>query len=535
VAISVEVTGDFLVESSLARVNRGLFGALARRPEIDLAILPEPTAAPIVGTLDDELLQARRRKRFLPEPQITIRHRWPAVFPRLNGGRYVHMQPWEFGSLPAVWAEQLSECADEVWCYSRYLADMYVRAGLAEERVAVVPLGYDPQIFRPGSPPASATLHDRCAFLYVGDTIARKGVDLAVSAYLTAFKPADKVVLIVKDFGGKDPSDDSRLRDRVAALAGRADIPPVLYIDTFYTDAALADLYRAAAALVAPYRGEGFGLPVLEAMACGVATIVTRGGATDDFTTAQTTIHVDATEVKLGRSYGGFELVGEAFWLEPSEPALVAALRRVYENPAEARAMGARASEAVRGWTWSESAARAVSRLQHVAAAPSRAGQRGGGASTIAPFELKIASRGGEDGVLLEIFRRLGVDDPCVIECVAAGESPSISTYLTRALGWRGVVIEGDAGVYAEFTKCLTDAGVPRDFELLVLPADGDPAWARLIPYRPQVIVTTDGPNAPKALAAQHGYTWLGSESHGTSAFFLRDDLLERSRFAVPA
>src|SRR5690349_14793494 len=116
-AISVEVTGDFLVESSLARVNRGLFGALARRPEVDLGILPEPTAAPLAGSGDDALLQDRRMKRFLPEPDITIRHRWPPVFPRTRRSAYVHMQPWEFGSLPKSWAEQIVAVADEVWCY----------------------------------------------------------------------------------------------------------------------------------------------------------------------------------------------------------------------------------------------------------------------------------------------------------------------------------------------------------------------------------------------------------------------------------
>ena len=203
--ITVEVTGEFLVESSLARVNRGLFGALARREEIELGILPEPTVAPLIGNEDDELLQQRRSWRFLPEPQITVRHRWPAVFPKTHTSAYVHMQPWEFGSLPKAWAEGAKAVADEVWCYSTYIADMYVRAGVARERVHVVPLGYDPKIFKPGPAPLSATLRDRTAFLYVGDTIARKGVDVVVNAYLATFTPRDQVVLIVKDFGGKDP------------------------------------------------------------------------------------------------------------------------------------------------------------------------------------------------------------------------------------------------------------------------------------------------------------------------------------------
>lgn len=45
----------------------------------------------------------------------------------------------------------------------------------------------------------------------------------------------------------------------------------------------MASLYAATHVLVAPYRGEGFCLPVLEAMAVGVCPIVPRGGPTDDF------------------------------------------------------------------------------------------------------------------------------------------------------------------------------------------------------------------------------------------------------------
>jgi len=526
--ISVEVTGEFLVESSLARVNRCLFGALARRSEVDLGILPEPTAAPIAGTSDDVLLQARRTRRFLPEPQVTIRHRWPAVFPNVRSGAYVHMQPWEFGSLPKAWA-QGAKAADEIWCYSKYIADMYVRAGIERERAHVVPLGYDPEVFKPGPVPLSATLRDRMAFLYVGDTIARKGIDVVVNAYLAAFTARDAVVLIVKDFGSKGPGDDTRLRDHVATLGGRRDIPPVLYIDTYYSDSALADLYRAATVLVAPYRGEGFGLPILEAMACGVPTIATRGGASDDFTTKETTIHIDATPVSLGKSYGGFELVEDAFLLEPNEAQVIAAMRRVYENPKLVQAMSAKSAEHAQEFTWERAAERALARIEALAAMTPRA-KSGAGSSGIATFELKMASRGGEDGILLELFRRLGVEDPLYIECVAPGESESISVFFSRSLAWRGAIIEGDTAAYADFSNRLRTAGPTQEFELLVLGPDSDPAWSRLAPYKPKVIVTP-GKDAPKALASSAGYTCIGIESKGSSAFFVRNDLVERSRF----
>ena len=45
----------------------------------------------------------------------------------------------------------------------------------------------------------------------------------------------------------------------------------------------LAGLYAACDCLVHPYRGEGFGLPIAEAMACGLPAIVTGYGAAMDF------------------------------------------------------------------------------------------------------------------------------------------------------------------------------------------------------------------------------------------------------------
>jgi glycosyltransferase involved in cell wall biosynthesis len=47
----------------------------------------------------------------------------------------------------------------------------------------------------------------------------------------------------------------------------------------------MATLYQVADAYVSPYRAEGFNLPVLEAAACGIPIICTRGGPTDEFVT----------------------------------------------------------------------------------------------------------------------------------------------------------------------------------------------------------------------------------------------------------
>ena len=134
--------------------------------------------------------------------------------------------------------------------------------------------------------------------------------------------------------------------------------------------------------------------------------------------------------------------------------------------------------------------------------------------------------------MLLEIFRRLAVDDPVFVELVPSGEDAVTTVYFARALGWRGIVIQGDAPVYADLARRLAEHQVPLDFDLLALGPGGRAGWERAGAYRPKVVCALlDGAPAPVDLARSRGYAPLGVESTGSSAFFIRDDLLSRSRF----
>jgi alpha-1,3-rhamnosyl/mannosyltransferase len=123
----------------------------------------------------------------------------------------------------------------------------------------------------------------------------------------------------------KDPDLARELERRGAELRG--------YVDKEH----LADLYRGAACLVLPSRYEGFGLPVLEAMACGTPVVATNDPAM--------------------REVGG----DAAVYAEPA--GLPEAIRRVLAERDERSRAGLARAEL---FSWDESARRAVAAYREV-------------------------------------------------------------------------------------------------------------------------------------------------------------------------
>src|SRR6202034_1457894 len=132
---------------------------------------------------------------------------------------------------------------------------------------------------------------------------------------------------------------------------------------------AMPRVYAACQCLVHPYRGEGFGLPVLEAMACGLRVIVTGGGATDDFAVDGYAYRLPALRTPISDKIGGLKLCRKGWWLEPVQSALVERLRWIVAHPEEAQTLGRAASDYVRReWTWERAARIASRRLQDLIA-----------------------------------------------------------------------------------------------------------------------------------------------------------------------
>jgi len=372
--------GSFFVHHSLALVNRELNLALLEnehfRRQFDLGIVPyepdtfDPTAVARFAPLVE-------RHGVVPKDvQLTVRHRWPPEFSAPDKGQFVLFQHWEFGSIPTAWVKGIERSAAETWVSTNWVKQCFVQGGVPEERVSVIPLGINPNVFHTGVKPYDfsenpLTRHikpDTYTFLFVGGTIPRKGIDVLLDAYDRGFTARDNVTLIIKDFGTTSFYANQGMNTLVRALQAKPGGANIVYLTDEMTEAEIASLYAACDCLVHPYRGEGYGLPIAEAMACGKPTILTQYGSALDFATPANSYQIPSRIQHLSdKRVGDMETVSYPFWAEPDRPLLTELMRHVIANRDEASAKGQRASEDMASkHTWAHAAEAVRERVAHL-------------------------------------------------------------------------------------------------------------------------------------------------------------------------
>jgi len=221
---------------------------------------------------------------------VTIHDLIPLRFPAYTRG------PWRlYAAAFRAWAALLARRAAAVITDSAdSKTDLVGLLGLASEPVHVIPIGVGEE-FQPGLPAeavASAAARYRIPgpyLLAVGNFLPHKNLPRLVEAYGDLpERLRDRIQLVLA--GTPASHGPARPVDRTALAR------PGVLLPGFIAPNDLPLLYAGAMALVCPSLAEGFGLPVLEAMACGTPVVCARAGALPEVA-GDAALYVDPTDV----------------------------------------------------------------------------------------------------------------------------------------------------------------------------------------------------------------------------------------------
>lgn len=193
--------------------------------------------------------------------------------------------------------------------------------------------------------------------------------------------------------------------------------------------------------------------------------------------------------------------------------------------------------------------------------------------ATLTPYELRVFSQNGEDGVISEIVRRVGAPSQYFVE-IGASSFEANCVLLADVFGWHGLFIDASERQYERLRskyeaaagvairksivtpenveRILTDARVPVQLDVLSIDIDGQDyyLWEAIESHCPRVVIIEYNAalgserqlvqprgvsvgtalygasiRAMESLAAAKGYRLVHTELTGNNAFFVREDL----------
>ncbi|MBF6591371.1 MAG: glycosyltransferase family 4 protein [Ktedonobacterales bacterium] len=313
--IAIDYTSALAQSAGIGRYTRGLTAALARVDTTDELVLYS-SEAPARGQVPPAAANVRLRLagiggRAVGNRGMTILwHRLCVPLPiELLVGRADVFHAPDFSLAPTLWARRVVtihdlaylthpacalprliaylehvvpravRVADEIIAVSqRTAADLIERLGVAPEKVTVIHLGVDPG-FRPvRDVQRLAELERRYGLrhpliLAVGTLEPRKNYERLIAAFARATRAPDGPRMLA--IAGRE----GWLYEQVYAAVVQHGVADRVRFLGYVPEADLPALYSSAEVLAMPSLYEGFGIPVIEAMACGTPVLCSDGGS----------------------------------------------------------------------------------------------------------------------------------------------------------------------------------------------------------------------------------------------------------------
>lgn len=228
---------------------------------------------------------------------------------------------------------------DEIWTTSSFCKDAMISSGI-KKNITVVPGPIDIEKYKETSKLDLSGQAKKFIFLSVFNWNYRKAPEVLIKSYIKEFSNSDDVTLLMVCRSDKQCNDPSIIKSKIDNIIKKEDkgldTPHIARYSQPLSEAQLRSLYRSCNVYVQPSRGEGYGLPYIEASMCGLPVVSTKWGGQLDFLNDKnsTLVEIDKLE-KLSNQTGVY------FWDSEYMPYLLTnsfidnfgkAMRESYED-----------------------------------------------------------------------------------------------------------------------------------------------------------------------------------------------------------
>lgn len=347
--MNVKYLGPLQDYSGYGEANRHIVAAL---DEAGVYVIPELVNYSVESS-DFGSLGARIEPLYAHKGdyKIKVLHTTPNVFKKhMEPGKY-HIGHffWETDRLPDEFADGLKLC-DEIWTGSQANADAIKSTGV-DKPVHIFPQPIETE--REWPEPYKLDGFDGYLFYSIFEWTDRKNPAALLEAFWNEFQGGENVGLLIKTYFRDFTGGNRRMiRHQIEVLkrkSGLTDFPPVfLYLDLM-DRREIMRIHQTGHCYVTAHRGEGWGVPQVEASLNGKPMIATGYAGCHEYFDEKTAVLLPYKMIPLrGMDHSSRWYTSEQKWADVDQDALRAGMRWAFDNQGEAHKMGLRAQKLVK-------------------------------------------------------------------------------------------------------------------------------------------------------------------------------------------
>jgi len=285
-----------------------------------------------------------------------------------NSGKYkIGHCEFEGEEFPKSWIRYCN-MMDELWVPTKWDREKAIKAGV-NKPIYVIYQGVDPDYYHPDIAPMQIQVKQTFKFVCNAAWLPRKNLGSLIKTFARTFQRSEDVCLIIKTMNlglvqsVEDEIKKLKIPDDSGWIYVKEEDWPSSYLPSFYT---------MGHCFVLPTHGEGWGLPVFEALACGLPVITTGYGAVNEVLRDKDKKNrplpgLHLLDYKLTRAHTPYEYLKDSMWAEPNLNQLSEKMRFIYTNYAKERAKALETSEFIRKeFSWHKCVEPIIERLKEI-------------------------------------------------------------------------------------------------------------------------------------------------------------------------